>query len=142
MSQLQCQLPDITVTKPRGLSRRMFFHAYSGPNAIGFAQLSSRSSNNHRRSFPAVPDSGYAHAPAISFCLKKIEVRQNYRNLGVGSALLEEIINFCQEERISAIYGEAKGDMDTLRRWYRGKGFQLDAVDNIRLSIQETSARF
>lgn len=142
MNQLHCQLPDITVIKPKGLSRRMFFHAYSGPNAIGFAQLSSRSSHNNRRSVPAGADSDYAYAPATSFCLKKIEVRQNYRNLGVGSALLEEIINFCQEERIAAIYGEAKGDMEILRRWYRGKGFKLDAVDNIRLSIQDNSAQF
>ena len=60
---------------------------------------------------------------------------QNYRNLGVGTALLNEIINFCQDERVSALYGEAKGDLDVLRRWYRDQGFVLDAVDNIELSL-------
>lgn len=134
MTSLQCKLPDVTVTKPRGLAPRMFFHAYSGPNAIAFAQLSTRSSNRQRRSLSKFPDA--EQAPTISYCLKIIEVSQNYRNLGVGSALLSEIINFCQDERVSAIYGEAKGELEILRRWYRDKGFELDAVDNIRLSIQ------
>lgn len=111
----------------------MFFHVYSGPNAIAFAQLSTRSGSQQRRSLSRNPD--VEQPPAISYCLKNIEVSQNYRNLGVGSALLDEIINFCQEERVSAIYGEAKGELAILRRWYRHKGFKLDAVDNIRLSI-------
>ena len=134
MAQLQCRLPDVTVTKPKGLSQRMFFHAYSGPNAIAFAQLNSRTASRHRR-HSARMESGDEQAPCVSYCLKIIEVSQNYRNLGVGTALLNEIINFCQDERISALYGEAKGDLDVLRRWYRDQGFELDAVDNIELSL-------
>ena len=135
MSQLQCQLPDITVTKPQGLSRRMFFHVYSGPNAIAYAQLSSGAASRRRRS--VVERDEAAYSPGVSYCLKNIQVSQNYRNLGVGSALLQEIISFCRDERISALYGEAKGDMEILRRWYRAKGFELDAVDNIQLSLAE-----
>lgn len=133
MTALQCKLPDITVTKPKGLAPRMFFHVYSGPNAIAFAQLSTVGSKRNRQRLSR--NSQAEQVPAISYCLKNIEVRQNYRNLGVGSALLKEIINFCHDERISAIYGEAKGEIESLRRWYRDKGFEMDSVDNIHLSI-------
>ena len=133
MDQLHCKLPDVTVSKPQGLSQRMFFHVYSGPNAIAYAHLSSRTTNRYRRSIAktAAPE----QTPGISYCLKQIEVSQNYRNLGIGTALLQEVIIFCQDERISAIYGEAKGEVEILRRWYRGKGFELDAVDNMQLSL-------
>ena len=134
MSQLQCGLPDVTVTKPKGLSSRMFFHVYSGPNAIAFAQLSSRTGNKHRRARVQY-QSNEMDAPGISYCLKNIEVSQNYRNRGIGSALLDEIIHFCKDECISTIYGEAKGEVADLRRWYQGKGFELDSVDNIQLSF-------
>ncbi len=133
MTALQCKLPDVTVTKPKGLAPRMFFHVYSGPNAIAFAQLSTLGGKQTRQRLSR--NSQAEQVPAIRYCLKNIEVRQNYRNLGVGSALLKEIINFCQDECVSAIYGEAKGEIESLRRWYRDKGFELDSVDNIRLSI-------
>lgn len=133
MTALQCKLPDVILTKPKGLAPRMFFHVYSGPNAIAFAQLSTVSCNKIRHRQPGNSHAG--QVPAINYCLKNIEVRQNYRNLGVGTALLREIINFCQDERVSTIYGEAKGEIESLRRWYRDKGFELDSVDNIRLSI-------
>ena len=60
---------------------------------------------------------------------------QHYRNQGIGSALWNEIIKFCKEERVSSIYGEAKGEMAFLRKWYQGKGLDLDFADNIELHI-------
>ncbi|PCI75868.1 MAG: hypothetical protein COB20_12035 [SAR86 cluster bacterium] len=131
---LQCGMPDLRVTKPSGLASSLFFHVYSGTNAIGFAQLSSRAENNHRRSISrraAFDDA----APGVSYCLKIIEVSQNYRNKGIGSALLDEVIGFCKDEQVVSIFGEAKGDSEELRRWYQGKGFDLDSVDNIQLSF-------
>jgi GNAT superfamily N-acetyltransferase len=128
--QLQYELPDVKVVKPKGLSPRMFFKVYSGVNTIGFAQLSSSGENNHQLS--TYSD---GKAPGVSFCLKNIEVSQNYRNQGVGSALLDEVIRFCRDEQVTSLYGEAKGDVPVLRRWYEGKGFDLDGVDNIQLSF-------
>jgi len=127
-------MPNVTVTKPSGLSRNIYFKAYSGPNAIAFAQLSSRAGGQRRRSVTrqTVNDD---RAPGVSYCLKLIEVSQNYRNKGVGSALLNEIIDFCRDERVSSIYGEAKGELAELRRWYLEQGFELDSVDNIQLSL-------
>lgn len=131
---LKCDIPDLKVTKPSGLASSLFFHVYSGSNPIGFAQLSTRAENNHRRSLSrqAANDD---EAPGVSYCLKIIEVSQNYRNKGIGSALLDEVIGFCKDERVVSIYGEAKGDSDELRRWYQDKGFELDSVDNIQLSF-------
>lgn len=133
-NQLQCDMPDVTVIRPSGLSRNIFFKAYSGPNAIAFAQLSSRAGGRHRRSnrHQAV---NAQRAPGVSYCLRNIEVSQNYRNKGIGSALLNEIIKFCRDERVESIYGEAKGEIAILRRWYREHGFELDSVDNIQLSL-------
>ena len=132
--KLQCGIHDLRVTKPSGLASSLFFHVYSGSNAIGFAQLSSRMANNHQRSVSRRASNDDS-APGVSYCLKIIEVSQNYRNEGIGSALLDEVIAFCKDEQVVSIFGEAKGDSEGLRRWYQGKGFDLDSVDNIQLSF-------
>lgn len=117
------------------MSSRLFFQVFSGPNAIAFAQLSSHSHNRHCS--PANDDrhSDDSLVPGVSYCLKIIEVSPHYRNQGIGSALLKEVIGFCRDERVESLYGEAKGDMSTLRKWYKEEGFDLDAVDNIQLQL-------
>ncbi len=134
MNLLHCDIPNVTITKPNGLAPKLFFHAYNGVNEIAFAQLSSRRKNNHRRVTSQHADAG-DKVPGVSYCLKIIEVSQNYRSKGIGSALLDEIIRFCEDERVSSIYGEAKGEMDMLRHWYQDKGFNLDSADNIQLAL-------
>jgi GNAT superfamily N-acetyltransferase len=73
--------------------------------------------------------------PGINYCLKLIEVNPDYRNQGVGSALLKEVIDFCRDERVDSLYGQARGDIHILRKWYQVEGFDLDAVDNIQLRL-------
>jgi GNAT superfamily N-acetyltransferase len=134
MNTLQCELPDITLTKPKGLDSRLFFKVYNGPNAIAFAQLGSRTVNDYSGVRSGFSEFG-EKAPGVNYCLKNIEVSQSYRNRGIGTALLEEVISFCKDERISTLYGEAKGEIEALRRWYEEKGFELDDIDNIQLSF-------
>ena len=135
MSQLHCKFPDLKVTKPHGLSSRLFFQVYSGANAIAFAQLSSRTPKRLRVDQQSrILESA---APGVSYCLRNIEVSHHYRNQGVGSALLQEVIDFCKQERVSSLYGEAKGDLDSLRKWYKGEGFELDEVNNIQLHLSK-----
>lgn len=134
MNLLVCDLPDIKVTKPKGLSSHLFFQAINGPNAIAFAQLSSRTQNKHRR-VHSLSGGKAQNVPGVSYCLKIIEVSHQYRNMGVGSALLDEVIRFCMDERVTSIYGEAKGDIKALRHWYQEKGFDMDSVDNIQLPL-------
>jgi GNAT superfamily N-acetyltransferase len=134
MSNLDCNVPNIKLTKPDGLAPRLFFQAYSGANPVAHAQLSSMPENQSRQRARRGAKDG-SRAPGVSYCLKVIEVSQNYRNQGIGSALLEEVIRFCKEERVSSIYGEAKGELEILRKWYEGKGFAMDQSANIDLSI-------
>ena len=131
MSSLSCSLPQVRLSKPKGLAPRLFFSVYDGPNAVAFAQLSSRAPNNFRYK----TNLNVERVPGVSYCLKQIEVQQNYRNLGIGNALLDEVIRFCKEERVKVLYGEAKGDLENLRTWYQDKGFQIDGVDNIQMSF-------
>ncbi len=138
MNYLQCDLPDITLAKPNGLASRLFFKVYNGPNAIAFAQLGTRARNEYRNTrAPLLDDS---KVPGVSYCIKNIEVSQHYRNKGIGSALLDEVIRFCKDQRVSTLYGEAKGDVESLRAWYKDKGFELDEVDNIQLSLAASTA--
>ena len=134
MSNLDCRAPNIKVAKPDGLAPSLFFQAYSGANPVAYAQLSARSEKTRQSDRRRSRSTGSA-APGVSYCLKLIEVSQHYRNQGIGSALLDEVIKFCKEERVSSIYGEAKGEMEFLRKWYQGKGFDLDSADNIELHI-------
>lgn len=137
MTSLQCAISQVQLTKPNGLAPQLFFSAYHGPNVIAFAQLSSRTENKFQYA-PSANDGIHlesTQAPGVSYCLKQIEVQQNYRNQGIGSALLDEVIRFCKDQRVNTLYGEAKGDLEILRRWYSNKGFELDSVDNIQLSI-------
>jgi len=133
---IQSDLSDIRLTKPNGLAPRLFFKAYCGHQPVGMAQLSScavkRDRLPHKR---ANPDTIESQAPGVSYCLKLIEVSQNYRNKGIGSALLNEVIAFCKDERVTSLVGEAKGDTEILRRWYKARGFDLDEADNISLTI-------
>lgn len=121
----------MSLSKPRGLAPRLFFGVYDGPNAVAFAQLSARAPNKFRYK----TDINTERVPGVSYCLKQIEVQQNYRNQGIGTALLDEVIRFCKEERVNTLYGEAKGDIENLRQWYTDKGFQIDGVDNIQMSF-------
>lgn len=134
MNALNSSMPDLKVTKPNGLSSRLFFQVYSGPNAIAFAQLSAHVPNRHRRAANQ-ERTEESPIPGVSYCLKNIEVSQHYRNKGIGSALLKEVIEFCRDERVSSLYGEAKGDVKILRKWYQEEGFELDAIDNIQLEL-------
>jgi GNAT superfamily N-acetyltransferase len=149
MKTLDCQLPDITVTRPQGLAQRLFFKVYSGPNAIAFAQLSAHRSRQSARRRVGIDDAfGNAaadvfadeeKAPGISYYIRNIAVSQNYRNHGIGSALLDEVIRFCQDQQVISLYGQARGETENLRRWYQHKGFKLDAVDNMQLSIPKAA---
>jgi GNAT superfamily N-acetyltransferase len=97
MSELNCKLPDIEVAKPNGLSSRLFLQVFSGPNAIAFAQLSSHSHNRRRLLVNADNHREVSLVLSVSYSLKDIEVSPHYRNQGIGSALLKEVIGFCRD---------------------------------------------
>lgn len=137
LRSLDINSPEIRLTKPSCLAPRLFFKAYCGHQPVAMAQLSSRSANRPIGSERKVIDkSENAKAPGVSYCLKLIEVSQNYRNRGIGSALLNEVIEFCKDERVETLVGEAKGETEILRRWYESNGFDMDEANNIQLTIE------
>ena len=120
-------MPGLRLRQPVALGPRLFFEVFSGPNAIAYAHLSTRA--ELPRAAQRQPEDGAP--PEITYFLKNIEVCEAYRNRGVGSALLHEVVRFCREAQVSAIYGEAKGDLDILRRWYGARGFEFDHRNQI-----------
>ncbi|MEX2130129.1 MAG: GNAT family N-acetyltransferase [Pseudohongiellaceae bacterium] len=135
MNHLQCGLPEIRLRQPVALGPRLFFQVFNGTHAIAYAHLSARNAVLARQQSQSSEDSSAVRSLGISYCLKNIEVSHAYRNRGIGTALLDEVVKFCRESQVSSIYGEAKGDMETLRRWYKGSGFKLNQRDHIRLNM-------
>ena len=131
---------SLTVTSPEALDSSLVFQVYAGPFPIGYARLRAtpaarRKSVGEKVRVEDVRDKKETSAPGVSYCLKMIEVNPAYRNQGVGSTLLQEVISFCRDQRVSRLYGEARGETELLRRWYRENGFELGAVDTIDLRL-------
>jgi GNAT superfamily N-acetyltransferase len=72
------------------------------------------------------------HCPR--YALKMVQVTQNYRNRGIGTLLLKEILHYCRNHNIQSLNGEVQGDLPALRVWYRRNGFTI--VDDTCLEIQ------
>jgi ribosomal protein S18 acetylase RimI-like enzyme len=130
---LPCRLPDLQVRQPVALASRLFFEVFNGPNAIAYAHLSARPDTNVSFRLAELDDG--ESGPGVAYYLRNIEVSVNYRNRGVGTALLGEVVRFCREAQVSSIYGEAKGDLEGLRRWYKGQGFSFHGSDKIKLRL-------
>lgn len=71
-----------------------------------------------------------------TWSLQSIQVAQNFRGRGIGSALLREILHHCHHHGIQRLVGEMKGDLPALRRWYARHGFQLCADDRLELLLR------
>jgi ribosomal protein S18 acetylase RimI-like enzyme len=129
MTHINNLVSNIRVVSPVGLASQMLFRVYSDLNPIAYAQLNS--SSGRRAALSAAGE----NSPGVSYYLSNIAVSQNYQNLGIGSALLEEVLSFCHFQHVRFLYGEAKGDSELLAHWYRRHGFVVDADDNIALDL-------
>ena len=67
-----------------------------------------------------------------------IEVAQNCRYAGLGTALLQEVIRYCRDHHIDTLCGEIKRDLRTLSAFYRHNGFVVDREH--RISLDATAA--
>ena len=133
MKELKCSMPGLHVQLPKGLSSQLVFRVYQGISPIAYAQL-SRGTERSRARHPATSQFEN-QLPSVSYCLRNIEVLQNYRHYGIGSALLDEVIDYCRSHDVASIYGEAKGDVIALKKWYHGRGFSVTADDDIQLLL-------
>lgn len=126
---LQCGIEDVQLVTPDALDARLVFRVYLGASQIAFARLDRGSPRDRERN----RRQSDRNAPSVSYCLRTIVVLQNYRGYGIGSALLDVVLDHCRAHRVSLLYGEIRGDMAGLTRWYRGRGFHVVDGHEIRL---------
>jgi GNAT superfamily N-acetyltransferase len=110
------------IIPPSEHGSRLQFQVFCNGMPIGHARLekverSTYSQNRVLNLFDA------RHCPA--FALKMIQISQNYRNRGIGTVLLKEILHYCKHHNVHRVTGEIKGETALLREWYRKNGFAV-----------------
>lgn len=110
------------VMPPSEHGARLTFQVFCNGMPIGHARLekverSTYSQNRVLNLFDA------RHCP--TYALKMIQISQNYRNRGIGTVLLKEILHYCKNHNVHRVTGEIKGEMQVLRSWYRKNGFSI-----------------
>jgi ribosomal protein S18 acetylase RimI-like enzyme len=120
----------IHILSPTICSEKLLFRVFDHASPIGYARLTKQKS---RRSNPDNTIDMFDPDGFDSYELKMIEVAQNYRQQGVGTTLLQEVIRYCRACNIKRVTGEIKGDAGTLGPWYRKNGFKVSQNNNIEL---------
>lgn len=101
---------------------RLQFQVFCNGVPIGHARLEKleRGPHHHNRVLNL-----FDARPGVTYALKMIQVSQNYRNRGIGTVLLKEILHYCRSHNIQRVTGEIKGEIDRLRAWYGRNGFRI-----------------
>ena len=120
----------INILPPICTGEKLLFRVYDNAAPIGYARL-KKVTTRAKRAKNVIDMFDHNNAP--SYELKMIEISQNYRQLGVGTSLLQEVIQYCRDSNIIRLTGEIKGDSPTLRNWYSNNGFQVSNDDLIEL---------
>jgi GNAT superfamily N-acetyltransferase len=66
-----------------------------------------------------------------TYALKSIQVDAPYRNRGIGSMLLQEVLHWCRHNQVQRLIGELDGNIPLLRRWYHNNHIRVTANDQI-----------
>lgn len=122
----------IEIVPPVEHESSLLFQAFCNGMPIAFARL-KKLEFDQRYEQCVVQLFSARRRPA--YCLKLIQVSQNYRNRGIGTVLLREIIHYCRNHNISRLTGEIHGEFVPLQRWYRANGFSIDAGNRLELLI-------
>ncbi|HDN4684894.1 TPA: GNAT family N-acetyltransferase [Salmonella enterica subsp. enterica serovar Ball] len=67
--------------------------------------------------------------------LNDIIIFENNRGVGIGTKLLEKVINECSDRGVKSIHGWMAGEKDKLIKFYGKFGFEIHE-DNMELLIQ------
>lgn len=111
---------------------KLLFQGFCNGLPIAFARLKRLhlAANRDSNVIPLSP-----LADRTTWILQSIQVSQNYRNCGIGSALLAEIRHYCGHYGITRLVGEMSGDLPALRRWYLRNGFKVSADNRLELLL-------
>lgn len=110
------------IIPPAEHEARLQFQVFCNGMPVGHARLEKleRAPANHGRVLNL-----FDARHGTTFALKMIQVSQNYRNRGIGTVLLKEILHYCRNHNIQRVTGEIKGETARLRDWYRRNGFTI-----------------
>lgn len=101
---------------------RLQFQVYCNGLPIGHARL-EKVERSHQGDNRVLNLFDARHCPG--FTLKIIQISHAYRNRGIGTVLLKEILHYCKSHNVHRVTGEIKGDTAMLREWYRKNGFAI-----------------
>ncbi|MDC1527482.1 GNAT family N-acetyltransferase [Gammaproteobacteria bacterium] len=124
------QQTAINILPPSFGGEKLIFRVYDHASPIGYARL--RKTASPSKSVGKSLDM-LDHDSHNAYELKMIEIAQNYRQQGLGTSLLKEIIKYCKDSNIKKLTGEIKGDDRTLRHWYSNNGFTVSNDNRIEL---------
>lgn len=124
---------QIEILPPQLQDDRLLFQAFCNGMPIGFARL-RRLRPEEEYAHPVVQLNAAVRFPTWS--LQSIQVAQNFRNRGIGTALLREILHYCRHNHIQRLIGEMKGELPALQRWYTRHGFRVSADNRIELLVR------
>ena len=120
----------INILPPSFVGEKLIFRVYDHAPPIGYARL--RKTASPTKAAGKSVDT-LDHGSLNAYELKMIEIAQNYRQQGLGTSLLKEIIKYCKDSKIKKLTGEIKGDDRTLRHWYSNNGFTVSKDNRIEL---------
>ena len=124
------QQTAIYTLPPSFIGEKLIFRVYDHASPIGHARLRKTAFPNKAAGKSA---DTLDHDSLNAYELKMIEIAQNYRQQGLGTSLLKEIIKYCKDSNIKKLTGEIKGDDRTLRHWYSNNGFTVSNDKRIEL---------
>jgi GNAT superfamily N-acetyltransferase len=128
----------IEILPPVEHDSKLLFQVFCNGTPIAFARLQKLQSDENSGN-RVVQLFEAQRCP--TYRLKLIQVSQNYRNQGIGSILLHEIVHYCRNHNIKRLIGEMLGgDLPALQRWYLAKGFTVDDSNNIELRIDQAQS--
>ncbi len=112
---------------------KILFQGFCNGFPIAFARL-RRQQVDTVYTHPVLQLLSAARFPTWS--LHSIQVSQNYRNLGIGTALLQEILHYCRHHNIQRLVGDMRGELPALQRWYQRHGFRISTEHRLELLIR------
>lgn len=128
---LECE-EQFEIVPPQEHSSRLSFQALYNGVPIAYARL-RKEEIDQRYDKRVIQLFSARRAP--TYHLKMIQVAQNYRNRGIGSILLKEIIHYCKHHNIDRIVGDIQGDVEALQRFYQENGFTVHPNHSIEIKL-------
>lgn len=132
-SLLECE-ENFEIIPPQEHDSKLSFQVLCNGTPIAYARLKKEEADP-RYENRVVQIFSARRTP--TYCLKMIQVSQNYRNQGIGAILMHEIFHYCRHHNILRIVGDMQGDIPALQRWYQALGFSVSPDRKIEMLLSK-----